>query len=159
MQGKDSYFSLKHCKFVSIFLFFHVLSQLLMTEPKQIPSLFRLLQGSLKEFSHEKTSGKFQRFSYYVRERIRTPDTLVRSQVLYPAELRTHINLDYYKPYCKKVKHYFLLSAQCLSTPLKFENTSSSVGMGFRTKLENTSLSAQCRRPESNRYDVATTGF
>ena len=24
-----------------------------------------------------------------VRERIRTPDTLVRSQVLYPAELRT----------------------------------------------------------------------
>ena len=29
----------------------------------------------------------------YVRERIRTPDTLVRSQVLYPAELRTHIQL------------------------------------------------------------------
>ena len=27
-----------------------------------------------------------------VRERIRTPDTLVRSQVLYPAELHTHIN-------------------------------------------------------------------
>ena len=27
----------------------------------------------------------------YVREKIRTPDTLVRSQVLYPAELRTHI--------------------------------------------------------------------
>ena len=26
-----------------------------------------------------------------VRERIRTPDTLVRSQVLYPAELHTHI--------------------------------------------------------------------
>ena len=30
-------------------------------------------------------------FSSYVREKIRTPDTLVRSQVLYPAELRTHI--------------------------------------------------------------------
>ena len=30
---------------------------------------------------------------FYVRERIRTPDTLVRSQVLYPAELRTHIRL------------------------------------------------------------------
>ena len=30
---------------------------------------------------------------FYVRERIRTPDTLVRSQVLYPAELRTHIQL------------------------------------------------------------------
>ena len=28
-----------------------------------------------------------------VRERIRTPDTLVRSQVLYPAELHTHIHL------------------------------------------------------------------
>ena len=26
-----------------------------------------------------------------VREKIRTPDTLVRSQVLYPAELHTHI--------------------------------------------------------------------
>ncbi len=26
----------------------------------------------------------------YVREKIRTPDTLVRSQVLYPAELHTH---------------------------------------------------------------------
>ncbi len=29
-----------------------------------------------------------------VRERIRTPDTLVRSQVLYPAELHTHIKLS-----------------------------------------------------------------
>ena len=28
---------------------------------------------------------------FSVREKIRTPDTLVRSQVLYPAELRTHI--------------------------------------------------------------------
>ena len=28
-----------------------------------------------------------------MRERIRTPDTLVRSQVLYPAELHTHIQL------------------------------------------------------------------
>ena len=28
-----------------------------------------------------------------MRERIRTPDTLVRSQVLYPAELHTHILL------------------------------------------------------------------
>ena len=27
---------------------------------------------------------------FTVREKIRTPDTLVRSQVLYPAELRTH---------------------------------------------------------------------
>ena len=29
-------------------------------------------------------------FFFDVRERIRTPDTLVRSQVLYPAELHTH---------------------------------------------------------------------
>ena len=28
---------------------------------------------------------------FNVRERIRTPDTLVRSQVLYPAELRTRM--------------------------------------------------------------------
>ena len=28
----------------------------------------------------------------YVREKIRTPDTLVRSQVLYPAELHAHKN-------------------------------------------------------------------
>ena len=27
----------------------------------------------------------------YVREKIRTPDLLVRSQTLYPAELRAHI--------------------------------------------------------------------
>ena len=30
-------------------------------------------------------------FRYNVREKIRTPDTLVRSQVLYPAELHTRI--------------------------------------------------------------------
>ena len=29
--------------------------------------------------------------SFHVRERIRTPDLLVRSQTLYPAELRAHI--------------------------------------------------------------------
>ena len=29
-------------------------------------------------------------FVLYVREKIRTPDTLVRSQVLYPAELHAH---------------------------------------------------------------------
>ena len=34
---------------------------------------------------------KFPQHLLHVRERIRTPDTLVRSQVLYPAELRTHI--------------------------------------------------------------------
>ena len=42
--------------------------------------------------------------SQYVREKIRTPDTLVRSQVLYPAELRAHniwfcrviLNSEYY---------------------------------------------------------------
>ncbi len=30
---------------------------------------------------------------FRVCERIRTPDLLVRSQTLYPAELRTHMNL------------------------------------------------------------------
>ena len=33
----------------------------------------------------------------YAAEKIRTPDTLVRSQVLYPAELRTHINLMHFR--------------------------------------------------------------
>ena len=32
-----------------------------------------------------------------MRERIRTPDTLVRSQVLYPAELRTRILLTLFR--------------------------------------------------------------
>ena len=36
---------------------------------------------------------------FYVRERIRTPDTLVRSQVLYPAELHTHIKLNPNAPF------------------------------------------------------------
>ncbi len=31
-----------------------------------------------------------------VREKIRTPDTLVRSQVLYPAELHVHTSSKYY---------------------------------------------------------------
>ena len=41
-----------------------------------------------------------------VRERIRTPDTLVRSQVLYPAELRTRIASFYYRysgAYCQDI--------------------------------------------------------
>ena len=36
----------------------------------------------------------------YVREKIRTPDTLVRSQVLYPAELHTHNNVRIERPIC-----------------------------------------------------------
>ena len=42
-----------------------------------------------KQTRHKALSVSF----FNVRERIRTPDTLVRSQVLYPAELRTHIKL------------------------------------------------------------------
>lgn len=39
-----------------------------------------------------KTGVNYQSFTpvFSVREKIRTPDTLVRSQVLYPAELHTH---------------------------------------------------------------------
>ena len=33
---------------------------------------------------------EFQGLSYSVREKIRTPDLLIRSQTLYPAELRAH---------------------------------------------------------------------
>ena len=49
----------------------------------------------------------------YVRERIRTLDTLVRSQVLYPAELHAHIQFcivpgdnAYYNSFRKKVNHF-----------------------------------------------------
>ena len=52
-------------------------------------------------FSHRKWGAVFYKIKkslenfrlqgiFYVREKIRTPDTLVRSQVLYPAELHTH---------------------------------------------------------------------
>ena len=55
----------------------------------------RLLSYRTRSFLYDKKT--WQNFFYqvflYVRERIRTPDTLVRSQVLYPAELRTHILL------------------------------------------------------------------
>ena len=47
-----------------------------------------------------KASNVFARFKSHffrhVRERIRTPDTLVRSQVLYPAELHTLTTKMYY---------------------------------------------------------------
>ena len=36
----------------------------------------------------------FSRVFRHVREKIRTPDTLVRSQVLYPAELHVHKELS-----------------------------------------------------------------
>ena len=89
-----------------------------------------------------KRPGLIQRLLYYVRERIRTPDTLVRSQVLYPAELRTHIN--------EKI----ILSPVSSNSRIPCH-----VRDGFSHQTGNILLSAQCRRPESNRYDVATTGF
>ena len=48
------------------------------------------LSGVFPLFEKKSLKPRFQG-SIYVREKIRTPDTLVRSQVLYPAELRTHI--------------------------------------------------------------------
>ena len=44
-------------------------------------------------FSHAKSA---RLGAYSVHERIRAPDTLVRSQVLYPAELHTHIAMTHY---------------------------------------------------------------
>ena len=46
----------------------------------------------MSRFLRQKTSQtlEFARFPITVRQRIRTPDLLVRSQTLYPAELRTH---------------------------------------------------------------------
>ncbi len=43
-------------------------------------------------YSHTKKEVKPD-FLNNVREKIRTPDTLVRSQVLYPAELHAHISI------------------------------------------------------------------
>ncbi len=43
-----------------------------------------------KIFGHKKTLQRTVRL-YNVGEKIRTPDLLVRSQTLYPAELRPHI--------------------------------------------------------------------
>ena len=40
-----------------------------------------------------------------VRERIRTPDTLVRSQVLYPAELHVHKRFNFHKQTILYLKH------------------------------------------------------
>ena len=78
------------------------------------------LSGFITHYSYFKAQKNLWNFHSrglsYVREKIRTPDTLVRSQVLYPAELRTHIL------FCFVVSH-------------------------------------ECRRPESNRYCISTTGF
>ena len=65
--------------------------------------MFRLMQQVCAQlfFSHRKWGAVFYKIKkslenfrlqgiFYVREKIRTPDTLVRSQVLYPAELHTH---------------------------------------------------------------------
>ena len=42
-------------------------------------------------------------YSYSVREKIRTPDTLVRSQVLYPAELHTRIRIFFVPCYFTRI--------------------------------------------------------
>ena len=47
-----------------------------------------------------KKPGTFVPGIVYVREKIRTPDTLVRSQVLYPAELHSHTIL-----YCSQLTY------------------------------------------------------
>ena len=54
-----------------------------------------VLSENLYSQKQQKTFGTFIPKVRYVREKIRTPDTLVRSQVLYPAELRTHIKLSW----------------------------------------------------------------
>ena len=53
------------------------------------------LSASLNFFAQKNLWNFHSRGLSYVREKIRTPDTLVRSQVLYPAELRTHILLSW----------------------------------------------------------------
>ena len=51
----------------------------------------RLLSyGHISLSNENKKTSKHFCFEVNVREKIRTPDTLVRSQVLYPAELHVH---------------------------------------------------------------------
>ena len=78
-------FCLTILNFSTFFLFFLFLTELLLFPfSLPLPALF---------FSFPtKKPRNFRSGDLYVREKIRTPDTLVRSQVLYPAELRTHIH-------------------------------------------------------------------
>ena len=56
---------------------------------------FRLQSYDHISLSNEnKKTSKHFCFEVNVREKIRTPDTLVRSQVLYPAELHVHTTLS-----------------------------------------------------------------
>jgi hypothetical protein len=51
-------------------------------------------------------------------EGIRTPDLLVRSQTLYPAELRTHFPcMDYHSLYAGKCQYPFLLLSKMFVMP------------------------------------------
>ena len=50
-----------------------------------------------------------------VREKIRTPDLLIRSQTLYPAELRAHISMQHwyfitYSPLCQQISRFHGIS-------------------------------------------------
>ena len=53
----------------------------------ELPRGVRFLRAVYKKISR---TFVLLTFLYTVREKIRTPDTLVRSQVLYPAELHAH---------------------------------------------------------------------
>ena len=61
------------------------------TKIRMFWTLFFLIHTGHIEDNQKKPRINDPGLSLYVREKIRTPDTLVRSQVLYPAELHTHI--------------------------------------------------------------------
>ena len=57
---------------------------------------------------------------FNVREKIRTPDLLVRSQTLYPAELRAHIHFIVSEDFCTSATK--LSIAQCIPSVNNFSN-------------------------------------
>ena len=81
--------------------------------------------------------------SLNVRERIRTPDTLVRSQVLYPAELHTHIQL------LERVNAVDRNRTGTMSPPRDFKSraSASSATTAFVVKLQNGTYRARTCDP------------
>ena len=94
----------------------------------------------------------FQAFS--VREKIRTPDTLVRSQVLYPAELHVHnsfIATNIFYNLFEFLSSIFLLFLMKLYQKIMNKECNKKIEetINFHCFLH---FQSYCRRPESNRY-------
>ena len=70
--------------------------------PRQVPHLPRSGRP-VDSNNNKRASIKLALLLFRVREKIRTPDTLVRSQVLYPAELHTRIRIFFVPCYFTRI--------------------------------------------------------